>query len=48
MMIASSTSQSSFVPPRGMTTQSFGPASDVDALKKITGSRGISMPASAA
>ena len=48
MTTASSTSQSSFVPPRGMITASFGPHSEVVALKKITGSRGRSMPLSAA
>ena len=40
MITASSTSQSSFVPPRGMMTASLGPQSDVVALKNMTGSGG--------
>jgi hypothetical protein len=40
MMTASSTSQSTFVELRGMTSESFGPVSEVVDLKKSTGSLG--------
>ena len=48
MTTASSTSQSSFVPPRGMRTRIVGPAIAVVALKKMTGSRGVCAPVSSA
>ena len=48
MTTASSTSQSTLRLWRGMTSGSFGPTTDEDALKKITGSFGSSMPLSAA
>src|SRR5205823_1059869 len=46
--IASSTSQSTFVAFFGITRGSFGPTSADVALKKITGSLGISIPLSSA
>ena len=45
---ASSTSQSVFVLPFGMTTSSFGPTIALVALKKITGSDGTAIPDSRA
>src|SRR5205823_13770951 len=46
--IASSTSQSTLVAFFGITRKSFGPTSADVALKKITGSLGISIPLSSA
>src|SRR3954468_22625139 len=48
MMAAISTSQSSFVEPRGFSTGSLGPLSAVLALRKKIGSAGIGLPVSLA
>src|SRR5579863_4466502 len=48
MTTANSTSQSTFVAFFGITRLSFGPTRDEVALKKITGSLGISIPLSSA
>jgi len=47
-MAAISTSQSSFVEPRGFSTASFGPDSAVLAFRKKIGSPGIGLPVSLA
>ena len=43
MTTPSSTSQSTFVEPRGMITSSFGPTTALGALLKSTGSAGIAI-----
>ena len=48
MTIASSTSQSVFCEPRGMTMSSFGPTMQDGALLNTIGSAGIAAPVSAA
>src|SRR5690242_17193743 len=48
MIAAISTSQSSLVEPRGFSTASLGPDSEVLAFKKKIGSEGIGLPVSLA
>ena len=48
MTMASSTSQSVFCEPRGMTTSSLAPTMQDGALLKTIGSAGIGAPVSAA
>ena len=48
MMAAISTSQSSLVEPRGFSTASFGPLSEVLAFRKKIGSVGMAIPVSLA
>ncbi len=48
MTMPSSTSQSSFFDPRGIFTSSFGPHSAPSDFRKMIGSFGTGMPASAA